>query len=81
MRIFVRIAGEGASSESGVVENGDFRFFRTLYLSKIRKAKVIIEMGQITKSQTSVTSVCLSPLLREQLSLDFCETLHGFFGL
>jgi len=35
MGIFVGFAGEGASNESGVVENGDFRFFRALYLSNI----------------------------------------------
>jgi len=32
MRIF---AGEGAPNESGVVENGDFRFFRSLYLPNL----------------------------------------------
>jgi len=28
-------AGEGASNESGVVVNGDFRFFRPLYLPNL----------------------------------------------
>ena len=28
-------AGDGASNESGVVENGDFRFFRSLYLPNL----------------------------------------------
>ena len=28
-------AGEGASNKSGVVENGDFRFFRSLYLPNL----------------------------------------------
>jgi len=28
MQIFAGFAGEGASNESGVVENGDFRFIR-----------------------------------------------------
>ena len=27
--------GEGSSNESGVVENGDFRLFRSLYLSNL----------------------------------------------
>ena len=30
MQIFAGFAGEGASNESGVVENGDFRFIRSL---------------------------------------------------
>jgi len=30
MQIFAGFAGEGASNESEVVENGDFRFFRSL---------------------------------------------------
>jgi len=31
MQIFLRgFAGEGVSNESGVVENGNFRFFRSL---------------------------------------------------
>jgi len=39
-----RFAGEVASNESGVVENGDFRFFRSLYLSNFhtQKATIII---------------------------------------
>jgi len=32
MWIFAGFAGEGASNEWGVVVNGDFRFFRSLYL-------------------------------------------------
>ena len=32
MSIFMGFAGKGASNESGVVENGDFRFFHSLYL-------------------------------------------------
>jgi len=35
MRIFGGFAGEGASNESEVVENGDFRFFRSLYLPNL----------------------------------------------
>jgi len=31
MRIFAGVRWRGASNESGVVENGDFRFFRSLY--------------------------------------------------
>ena len=30
MQIFAGVAGEAASNESGVVENGDFRFIRSL---------------------------------------------------
>jgi len=30
MQIFAGVAGEGASNERGVVENGDFRFIRLL---------------------------------------------------
>jgi len=30
MQIFAGFAGEGASNESGVVENGDFSFIRSL---------------------------------------------------
>ena len=30
MQIFAGFAGEGASNESGIVENGDFRFIRSL---------------------------------------------------
>jgi len=35
MRIFVGVRWRGASNESGVVENGDFRFFRSLYLPNL----------------------------------------------
>ena len=34
MRIFEKFAGVGASNESGVVENGDLRFFRSLLSSE-----------------------------------------------
>jgi len=33
MQIFVGVPWGGASNESGVVENNDFRFFRSLYLT------------------------------------------------
>jgi len=32
---FAREGSEGASNESGVVVNGDFRFFRSLYLPNL----------------------------------------------
>ena len=35
MYIFAGFAREGASNESGVVANGDFRFFRSLYLRNL----------------------------------------------
>ena len=35
MGIFAGFAGEGASNESGVLKNGDFRFFRSLYLPNL----------------------------------------------
>jgi len=35
MRIFAGFAGKGASNKSGVVENGDFRLFRSLYLPNL----------------------------------------------
>ena len=31
MRLFMGFAGEGASNESGVFDNGDFCFFRSLF--------------------------------------------------
>jgi len=34
MRIFAGFTGDGASYEGAVVENGDFRFFRLLYLNR-----------------------------------------------
>jgi len=35
MRIFAGVRWTGASNESGVVENGDFRLFRYLYLPSL----------------------------------------------
>jgi len=35
MPIFAGFAGEGASNESVVVENGDFRLFRSLYIPNL----------------------------------------------
>ena len=35
MGILAGFAGEGASNESGVLKNGDFRFFRSLYLPNL----------------------------------------------
>jgi len=35
MRIFAGVRWTGALNESGVVENGDFRFFRSLYLPNL----------------------------------------------
>ena len=35
MQIFAGFTGEGASNMSGVVEKGDFRFFRSLYLPNL----------------------------------------------
>ena len=35
MRIFAGVRWRGASNESGVVVNGDFRFFRSLYLPNL----------------------------------------------
>jgi len=35
MRIFVGVRWRGASNESGVVKNDDFRFFRSLYLPNL----------------------------------------------
>jgi len=35
MQIFAGVRWRGASNESGVVENGDFRLFRSLYLPKL----------------------------------------------
>ena len=40
--------GEGASNESGVVENYAFRFFRSLYLLKYHKAII-----------TCITVICV----------------------
>ena len=37
MGIFAGFAGEGTSNESGVLKNGDFRFFRSLYLPNLHK--------------------------------------------
>jgi len=43
LHLFEGVAGEGASNESGVVVNGDFRFFRSLYLRTFTfKATIII---------------------------------------
>ena len=40
MRIF---SGNGASNDNGVVENGDFQYFRSLFLQNFRdKATIII---------------------------------------
>jgi len=43
MQIFagVRWSGEGASNESRVVENGDFRFFRSLYRPNVKATFII----------------------------------------
>jgi len=35
MQIFAESRGFAGESESGVVENGDFRFFRSLYLPNL----------------------------------------------
>jgi len=35
MRIFVGFPEEGASNGSGVVENGNFQYFRLLFLQKL----------------------------------------------
>ena len=35
MRIFAGVRNDGASKESGVVENGDFRLFHPLYLTNL----------------------------------------------
>ena len=35
MRIFAGFTGEGASNDSGVVENGNFQYFRSVFLQKL----------------------------------------------
>ena len=43
MRIFAEFPGEGASNDSGVVENGNFQRFRWLFFGYFRdEASVII---------------------------------------
>jgi len=37
MRIFAGVSGEGASNDSGVIENVDFQGFWTLRLRHLRK--------------------------------------------
>jgi len=57
-------AGEGASNESGVVENGDFRFIRSLssehftYMAtrKLSGDTTVNDLGHISKSLDCFTS-------------------------
>ena len=60
MQIFSGVPGEGASNESGVVENGDFRFIRSLssehftYMAtrQLSGDTTVNDLGHISRSWT-----------------------------
>ena len=64
MQIFAGVRWRGASDESGVVENGDFRFFRSLsskyftYMAtqQLSGDTTINDLGHISRSLDCFTS-------------------------
>ena len=64
MRIFAGFAGEGASNETGVIENGDFRFIRSLssehftYMAtrQLSRDTTVNDLGRISRSLDSFIS-------------------------
>jgi len=64
MQIFAGFPGEGASNESVVVENGDFRFFRSLssehftYMAtrQLSRDATVDDLGDISRSLDCFTS-------------------------
>jgi len=64
MQIFAGFAGEGASNDSGVVENGDFRFIRSLssehftYMATrhLSGDTTVNDLGHISRSLDCLTS-------------------------
>jgi len=64
MQIFAGVHGQGASNESGVVENGDFRFIRSLFSEHITYMATrqlsgdttVNDLGHISRSLDCFTS-------------------------
>jgi len=64
MQIYAGFAGEGASNESGVVENGDFRFIRSVsfqhltYMAtrQLSGDTTVNDLGHISSSLDCFTS-------------------------